>query len=76
MRFRRNIERIGEIMSYRLSELHYTTVEIETPLGIKKNRKSQINWLSVPFYVPVACMGFLNYFDQAENGFISAYRQH
>jgi hypothetical protein len=53
MRFRRNIERIGEIMSYELSkELHYTTVEIETPLGIKKQRKSQINWLSVPFYVP------------------------
>lgn len=38
MRFRRNIERIGEIMAYELSKkLHYKSIEIQTPLGIKNN---------------------------------------
>ena len=37
MRFRRNIERIGEVMALELSkDLHYKNVEIQTPLGIKK----------------------------------------
>jgi uracil phosphoribosyltransferase len=44
MRFRRNIERIGEIMAYELSkELHYKSVEIQTPLGIKTQLKLLIN---------------------------------
>jgi uracil phosphoribosyltransferase len=79
MRFRRNIERIGEIMSYELSkELHYTTVEIETPLGIKKTTEisNQLVVCSILRAGLPLHMGFLNYFDQAENGFISAYRQH
>ena len=42
MRFRRNIERIGEIMAYELSkELHYKNIEIQTPLGIKKTTEIQ-----------------------------------
>lgn len=79
MRFRRNIERIGEIMAYEMSQsLHYRAVEITTPLGVKKTTE-----ISDPL---VLCsilragltlhQGFLNYFDNAENGFISAYRHH
>lgn len=79
MRFRRNIERIGEIMSYELSKkLTYRNIKIQTALGIKKTTE-----IEAP---PVLCsilraglplhLGFLNYFDNAENGFISAYRHH
>lgn len=79
MRFRRNIERIGEIMAYEISQqLDYEVVDIQTPLGIKNTTKisesiiiSSILRAGLPFH-----MGFLNYFDQAENGFISAYRYH
>ncbi len=79
MRFRRNIERIGEIMAYEISQqLDYEEVDIQTPLGIKNTTKisesiiiSSILRAGLPFH-----MGFLNYFDQAENGFISAYRYH
>ena len=79
MRFRRNIERLGEIMSYELSkELNYEPKEVSTPLG-----KAEIN---VPKDELVICsilraglplhQGILNYFDDAENSFISAYRHH
>ncbi|MFV5696968.1 uracil phosphoribosyltransferase [Flavobacterium sp. ZT3R17] len=79
MRFRRNIERIGEIMAYELSkELHYKNVTIQTPLGIKKTTEIEdklvlcsILRAGLPLH-----MGFLNYFDNAENGFISAFRHH
>ncbi|WP_188049293.1 uracil phosphoribosyltransferase [Flavobacterium sp. GP15] len=79
MRFRRNIERIGEIMSYELSkELSYKNVEIQTPLGIKKT--TEINDPIVLCSILRAGLplhqGFLNYFDSAENGFISAFRHH
>ncbi|MBP4141198.1 uracil phosphoribosyltransferase [Flavobacterium sp. P4023] len=79
MRFRRNIERIGEIMSYELSkELIYKNVEIQTPLGIKKT--TEINDPIVLCSILRAGLplhqGFLNYFDSAENGFISAFRHH
>ncbi|MES2240851.1 MAG: uracil phosphoribosyltransferase [Bacteroidota bacterium] len=79
MRFRRNIERIGEIMAYELSkELDYTAVEIQTPLGIKKTTKiaQPIVLCSILRAGLSMHLGFLNYFDQAENGFISAYRYH
>jgi uracil phosphoribosyltransferase len=60
-----------------IKELHYTTVEIETPLGIKKNGNLKSIGCLFHFTCRIALhMGFLNYFDQAENGFISAYRQH
>ena len=79
MRFRRNIERIGEIMAYELSkDLNYKNIEIQTPLGIKKTTEIEdelvlcsILRAGLPLH-----LGFLNYFDNAENGFVSAYRYH
>lgn len=79
MRFRRNIERIGEIMAYELSKnLSYKNIEIQTPLGIKKTTEisedlvlCSILRAGLPFH-----NGFLNYFDHAENSFISASRFH
>lgn len=79
LRFRRNIERIGEILSYELSKtLSYSGVYVETPLGKKK--------VQLPYNDLVLCsilraglplhQGLLNYFDKAENAFISAYRHH
>jgi uracil phosphoribosyltransferase len=79
MRFRRNIERIGEIMAYEMSKsLHYKTVEIQTPLGIKKTTEiaDQLVLCSILRAGLTLHQGFLNYFDNAENGFISAYRHH
>lgn len=79
MRFRRNIERIGEVMAYELSkDLRYRNLEIQTPLGIKKTTEidnrlvlCSILRAGLPLH-----LGFLNYFDAAENGFVSAYRHH
>lgn len=79
MRFRRNIERIGEILGYELSKtLKYEPEEIESPLGIATiNQPSDelvicsILRAGIPLH-----MGLLNYFDQAQNSFISAYRHH
>jgi uracil phosphoribosyltransferase len=79
MRFRRNIERIGEIMAYEMSKsLHYKIVEIQTPLGIKKTTEiaDQLVLCSILRAGLTLHQGFLNYFDNAENGFISAYRHH
>ena len=79
MRFRRNIERIGEIMAYELSKkLNYTAVEIQTPLGIKKTTeiKDKLVVCSILRAGLALHSGILNYFDNAENGFISAYRHH
>ena len=79
LRFRRNIERIGEILGYELSKsLSYSSVYIETPLGKKKMQLSyndvvlcSILRAGLPLH-----QGLLNYFDDAENAFISAYRHH
>lgn len=79
MRFRRNIERIGEILGYELSKkITYTAKEITTPLGVKV--------INLPPKNIVLCSilraglplhnGVLNYFDDADNAFISAYRRH
>jgi len=79
MRFRRNIERIGEVMAYELSKnLHYKNVEIQTPLGIKKTTEieDQLVLCSILRAGLPLHLGFLNYFDNAENGFVSAYRHH
>ena len=78
MRFRRNMERVGEIMAYEISKkLNYNTEMVETPLGIAAvesiNDKVVIATIlraGLPFH-----QGFLNYFDDAENGFVSAYRK-
>ena len=79
MRFRRNIERIGEIMAYELSkDLSYKTVEIETPLGIKKTTEIESDLVLCSILragLPLH-NGFLNYFDHAENSFVSACRYH
>jgi len=79
MRFRRNIERIGEIMAYELSKnLNYKDVAIQTPLGIKKTTEieEQLVLCSILRAGLPLHLGFLNYFDNAENGFVSAYRYH
>ena len=79
MRFRRNIERIGEVLSYELSKkLRFKDAEVVTPLGVKKTSKMaddivlcSIMRAGLPLH-----QGILNYFDAAENAFISAYRHH
>lgn len=79
LRFRRNIERIGEILGYELSKnLSYTTSEVETPLGIKSNQlpNNDVVLCSILRAGLPLHQGLLNYFDDAENAFISAYRHH
>jgi uracil phosphoribosyltransferase len=79
MRFRRNLERMGEIMSYEISKtLDYQTQETTTPLGIAETSHlvsqpviATILRAGLPMHI-----GVLNYFDRAENAFISAYRRH
>ena len=75
MRFRRNLERIGEVTAYEISKkLNYKSTSVETPLG-----EAEVNVVSdeiviatilragLPFH-----QGFLNYFDDAQNAFVSA----
>ncbi|MDR6845011.1 uracil phosphoribosyltransferase [Flavobacterium granuli] len=79
MRFRRNIERIGEIMAYEMSQsFHYRDIETTTPLGVKKTTEiaDKLVLCSILRAGLTLHQGFLNYFDNAENGFISAYRHH
>ncbi|NCC09361.1 MAG: uracil phosphoribosyltransferase [Bacteroidia bacterium] len=79
LRFRRNIERIGEIMAYEMSKsFDYSTKSIPTPLGIAPASTpdnqlviSTILRAGLPFH-----QGFLSYFDRAENAFVSAYRKY
>lgn len=79
MRFRRNLERIAEVTAYEISqELDWEEVDIQTPLGIatSKQLKEQpvlatILRAGLPMHY-----GMLNYFDKADNAFISAYRKH
>ncbi len=79
MRFRRNIERIGEILSYEMSKnLNYSSINVITPLGEKTvpilNDKlvlCSVLRAGLPLH-----QGILNYFDSIENAFISAYRHH
>ena len=79
MRFRRNIERIGEILSYEMSrELGFQSNNVQTPLGVKDVPivSDQLVLCSVLRAGLPLHQGVLNYFDQIENAFISAYRQH
>jgi len=79
MRFRRNLERMGEIMSYEISKtLEYQKQETTTPLGIAETSHlvsqpviATILRAGLPMHI-----GVLNYFDKAQNAFISAYRRH
>jgi len=79
MRFRRNIERIGEILAYELSKsLDYSQKEVTTPLGTKSSFlcSDQLVLCSVLRAGLPLHHGILSYFDGAENAFISAYRHH
>ena len=79
MRFRRNLERVGELMAYEISKvLEYRQQTVTTPLGVsecsvlvEKPVLATILRAGLPLH-----QGLLNYFDQAENSFISAYRLH
>ena len=79
MRFRRNIERIGEVLAYEMSKtLDYEPKEVTTPLGIKKSFlcSDKLVLCSVLRAGLPLHHGILSYFDGAENAFISAYRNH
>lgn len=79
MRFRRNIERIGEVLGYELSKsLNFEAHKTETPLGASHTvlHQSDIVLCSILRAGVPLHNGLLNYFDAAENAFISAYRQH
>ena len=79
MRFRRNLQRLGEIFAYEISKtMAYAPQEVQTPLGTKV--------MQLLAEQPVVCSilragiplheGVLSYFDHADNGYISAYRKH
>lgn len=79
LRFRRNIERIGEVLSYELSKkLRYSSVDVTTPLGTKNTNlpNNEVVLCSILRAGLPLHQGLLNYFDKAENAFISAYRHH
>lgn len=79
LRFRRNIERIGEIIAYELShKLTYKSSAVSTPLGTKvvKIPENEVVLCSILRAGLPLHNGLLNYFDNAENAFISAYRKH
>jgi len=79
MRFRRNLERISEIMGYELSKkLEFEIKDIETPLGIAPTAvlKDQPVIATILRAGLGMHMGLLNYFDKAESSFVSAYRKH
>ncbi len=79
MRFRRNLERIGEVAAYEISKvLPFEETDVQTPLGIANGKKlkdqpvlATILRAGLPLH-----QGLLNYFDRADNAFISAYRKH
>jgi uracil phosphoribosyltransferase len=79
MRFRRNLERIGEITAYEISKtLPFTEKEIQTPLGTsvcKVFQEQPVLGTILRAGMPLH-QGMLNYFDKADNAFISAYRKH
>lgn len=79
LRFRRNIERIGEIMAYEISKtLDYIVREVTTPLGVAE--------VSVPAVHPLLCTimraglpmhhGMMNIFDHSDSAFVAAFRKH
>jgi Uracil phosphoribosyltransferase len=79
LRFRRNLERIGEVMAYEISKTFtYSSKVIQTPLGISHVETSDnpiviatVLWAGLPFH-----QGFLNILDKAENAFVSAFRKY
>lgn len=79
MRFRRNLERIGEIFAYEISKtMAYLNQEVTTPLGIANIPRLQENPVLATILragLPLH-QGMLNYFDHADNAFISAFRKY
>lgn len=79
LRFRRNLERIGEIMAYEISKtIAYDEVDVTTPLAQSRCERiaeqlvlATIFRAGLPFH-----QGFLNFFDHAQNAFVSAYRKY
>jgi uracil phosphoribosyltransferase len=79
MRFRRNMERIGEIAAYEISKhLIYDEITVQTPLGeapgatlVRQPVLAMILRAGIPLH-----QGLLNYFDKADNAFVAAYRKH
>lgn len=79
LRFRRNMERIGEVFAYEISKtFDYETEDVETPLGIASAAVQQdtvvlatIMRAGLPMHA-----GMLNYLDDSKNAFVSAYRKH
>lgn len=79
MRFRKNLERIGEIMAYEISKtLDYKQISVDTPMGIAQTSVpdtplvlATILRAGLPMH-----QGMLNIFDSAQNAFISAFRKH
>jgi uracil phosphoribosyltransferase len=79
LRFRQNINRIGEVMAYEISkELHYSSKSVQTPLGTASTNIPDDDLVlctilraGLPFH-----QGFLNMFDKAESAFVSAYRKY
>ena len=79
LRFRRNLERIGEIMAFEMSKrMRYKTVDITTPLAVAPCQVldedvvlATIFRAGIPFH-----KGFLDFFDHAQNAFVSAYRKY
>lgn len=78
LRFRKNLERLGEILAYEISKsFPYQSQKIQTPLALTSVQIPSLNPVifailraSIPFY-----NGFLNFFDKAESGFIGAFRE-
>ena len=78
MRFRRNLDRLGQITAYEISKtLDYSTRTVETPLG-----EADVNVIDNQIVIATILraglpyhQGFLNYFDDAQNAFVSAYRK-
>ena len=79
LRFRRNLERVGEVMAYEISKtFRYSTRQVQTPINVADVRLADeevvvasVLRAGLPFH-----QGFLSYFDQAENAFVSAYRKY
>ncbi|MFZ4464732.1 MAG: uracil phosphoribosyltransferase [Bacteroidales bacterium] len=79
MRFRRNLERIGEVFAYEISKtLEYQVVEVTTPLGVASMQllaQQPVLGTILRAGLPLH-QGLLNYFDKADNAFITAYRKY
>ena len=79
LRFRRNVERIGEVMAYEISKmLAHAPLETKTPLGVSVTNVPSDDVVigTILRAGLIYHQGFLNFFDRAENAFVSAYRLH